>query len=193
MDYVNFFSSYSKIIVELGMGDGKMLESLAKNDASSSSLFLGIELKTELCMQARSRMMHDNNILIINGSFEEVLVDFPDVSVDRFMAMLPDPAYIDEMKQEKWIPFYKVVYDKLKNNGTLQLITEITNDLLQPVSNNEYFRWASWLSSIFSSMKFLVLDQYEGPPIGYFSNCLEQFRGDPKRIRITTLEMMKSL
>ncbi len=193
MDFGNLFSSYSKIIVELGMGDGRLLESLVENDASSSSLYLGIELKKELCEHARSRMQFRNNILIIDGSFEEVLVDFPDASVDHFMVVLPDPAYIDEKKQQKWIPFYKMVNAKLKNNGTLRLITEITDDLLQPVSDSEYFRWTSWLHTIFSSISFLVLDLHEGAPVDYSSNCLDQFRGDQKRIRMTTLEMGKSL
>ena len=189
MDFGKLFSSYSRIIVELGMGNGKLLESLAKDDACS--LYLGIELKSELCDQARSRITVDNNLQIMNGSFEEVILDFPDASVDRFMCVLPDPVYIDEKRQQEWAPLYRTVHAKLKNSGTFQLITELTNDLLQPVSHSEYSTWANWLHATFSSIGFLILNQYEGAPAGYFSRCLDQFRGDTKRIRITTLEMGK--
>ena len=189
MDFGKLLSSYSRIIVELGMGDGKLLENLAKVDPVS--LYLGIELKSQLCDQARSRIALDNNLLIMNGSFEKVIREFPDASVDRFICVLPDPAYIDEKRQQKWVPFYRLVHVKLKNSGTFQLITELTNDLLQPVSPSEYSRWASWLNATFSSIGFIILNQYEGAPIGYFSRCLDQFRGDTERIRITTLEMGK--
>ena len=171
------------------MGDGKLLESIARNDASS--LCLGIEVKSELCDQARSRIVFGNNVLIVNGSFEEVILNFPDASVDHFICVLPDPAYIDKRNQEKWAPFYKIVRAKLKDNGILQLVTEITDELLRPVSDSAYSKWAGWLHTTFSSMGFLILNEYEGVPDGYFSNYLDQFRGDRQRIRIMTLEMSK--
>jgi len=186
MDFAKLFSSYPKVTVELGMGDGRLVESLAK---SGPGLYVGIEISSEQCTQARSRISLDN-VVIIDGSFEDVVPAFPDASVDRFIAVLPDPAYIDEKKQERWTPFYKTVHSKLKQNGTFQLVTEMTDELLQPVSDSDYQRWSGWLATSFSSIGFMV-DRHEGAPARYSSRCLGQFRGDPERIRIATLDMTK--
>ena len=129
--------------------------------------------------------------MIIKGSFEKVILNFQDESIDRFMIVLPDPDYIDEKKQDKWALIYKVVHSKMKDNGTLQLVTEMTDELLQPVSDRIYSRWSGWLGATFLSIGFLLLEKYEGSPAGYFSRCLDQFKGDPERIRILTLEMEK--
>lgn len=184
---IDFFS-WPKVIVELGMGDGRLLESLARND--TNSLYLGIELDTELCRQAESRAAFAN-MKILEGSFEDIVPTFPDGSVDRFIAVLPDPRYIDENKQDRWKPFYKTARAKLKKAGTLELVTEITDELLQPVSNKEYKRWADWLKSSFLSIGFALEDQQEGAPVQYSSRCLDQFIGDPERIRLMTLELAK--
>lgn len=170
------------------MGNGKLLESLAKRD--SGSLYVGIELDSDQCMQAKSRIALDNAV-ILSGSFEEIVLTFPNESVDRFIAVLPDPGLIDEKKQDRWMPFYRVVYSKLKQGGTLELVTEITDELLQPVSDERYSQWSSWLRDSFLSIGFGLKSQYEGAPAEYSSRCLDQFRGDTERIRMTTLELAK--
>lgn len=170
------------------MGDGRLLESLAKHDIDS--LYVGIELDGEQCRQAQSRITLDN-VKILNGSFEDILPAFPDGSIDRIIAVLPDPAYIDEKKEELWTKFYKIVFAKLKETGTFELVTEITDELLQPVSDEAYERWAVRLKSIFLSIGFSLKSQQKGAPEQYMSRCLEQFRGDPERIRMITLELAK--
>jgi tRNA G46 methylase TrmB len=182
------FSSWPRVIVELGMGDGRVLEILAKQD--SSSLYVGIELDGEQCRQAQSRIAL-SNIVILAGSVEDIVPTFPDGSIDRFIAVLPDPAFIDEKKQDRWKPFYDIVYSKLKPGGTLGLVTEITDELLQPVSDEAYEKWATWLGDSFLSIGFALEDQYEGAPVQYSSRCLDQFRGDVERIRMVTLELTK--
>jgi tRNA G46 methylase TrmB len=182
------FSSWPRVIVELGIGDGRLLESLAKRD--SNSLHIGIELDSEQCRQAQSRIAL-TNVAILSGSFEEIVPTFPDGSVDRFITVLPDPRYIDEKKQDLWKPFYKTVYAKLKKNGTFELVTEITDELLQPVGDIAYAEWAGWLKSCFLSIGFVLKSQHEGASVQYSSRCLDQFRGDPERIRIATLELAK--
>src|SRR4051794_27428231 len=112
MDFARLFSSYPKVTVELGMGDGRLLESLAK---SGSGLYVGIEIGSKECGQARSRITLDN-VIILDGSFEDVILSFPDASLDCIIAVLPDPAYIDEKKQDRWKPFYKMVHAKLKKS-----------------------------------------------------------------------------
>jgi tRNA G46 methylase TrmB len=181
------FSSFPRVVVELGMGDGRLLESLAKSD--SSSLYVGIELDNEQCSQAKSRIALANAV-VLGGSVEDIVPTFPDGSVDRFIAVLPDPAFIDEKKHERWELFYKTVYSKLKPGGTLELVTEITDELLQPVSDEQYSEWAAWLRDSFLSIGFALKSQYEGAP-QYSSRCLDQFRGDAERIRMTTLELAR--
>ena len=182
------FFSWPRVVVELGMGDGRLLESLAKRDGSS--LYVGIEQDSEQCRQAQSRIALEN-VIILAGSFEDIVPTFPDGSVDRFIAVLPDPGYIDEKKQDLWEPFYRAVHTKLKMGGTLELVTEITDELLQPVGDETYAKWAGWLKSSFLSIGFSLKGQCEGAPTGYSSRCLDQFNGDPERIRMSTLELAK--
>jgi hypothetical protein len=67
----------------------------------------------------------------------------------------------------------------------------MTDELLQPVSDKAYARWAGWLASSFVSIGFSLKSQREGALAQYSSRCLDQFRGDPERIRISTLELAK--
>jgi tRNA (guanine-N7-)-methyltransferase len=182
------FSSWPRIVVELGMGDGRLLESLAKRDGNS--LYVGIELDGDQCRQARSRIALAN-VEILSGSFEEIVPVFSDGSVDSFIAVLPDPGFIDEKKRDKWEPFYRTVYSKLKPGGRLELVTEITDELLQPVSDEQYEKWAAWLRASFLAIGFDLTKEYEGAPAHYSSRCLDQFRGDAERIRMATLELEK--
>jgi tRNA G46 methylase TrmB len=170
------------------MGDGTLLETLAKHDRNS--IYIGIELNNEQCVQARSRITL-SNIIILNRSFEELVPTFLDESIDQFIAVLPEPAFIDKKRQEQWKPLYKSVYYKLKKEGRLQLVTELTDELLQPVSDDRYSAWADWLRSCFISLGFTLAGQQEGAPRQYVSRCIKQFSGDPKRIRMTTLDLVK--
>jgi tRNA G46 methylase TrmB len=186
MDLSSF--SYPRLVVELGMGDGILLETLAKHDGNS--IYIGIERDNEKCGQARSRIDH-SNVIIMNSSFEDIVPTFLNESIDQFIVVLPDPAFIDEKKEERWKPFYKSVYYKLKKQGSLVLVTELTDELLQPVSNDQYFAWAEWLKSCFLSLGFTLANQLEGAPGQYLSRCIKQFRGDPERIRMITLDLLK--
>jgi tRNA G46 methylase TrmB len=186
MTFLTFF--YPRLVVELGMGDGTLLETLAKHDRDS--IYIGIELDKEQCVQARSRITL-SNVIILNRSFEDLVPTFLDESIDQFLAVLPDPAFIDEKTEEKWKPFYKSVYYKLKKEGRLHLVTELTDELLQPVSDDRYSAWADWLKSCFISLGFTLAGQQEGAPRQYVSRCIKQFRGDPERIRMISLDLFK--
>lgn len=170
------------------MGDGRLLESLAKRNPNF--MYVGIELDNDQCLQAQSRITLPN-VTIINSSFEDIVPKFLDESVDQFIIVLPDPAFIDQKKEKQWTPFYKFVYSKLKKYGRLQLITELTDDLLEPISDDQYSTWAQWLKSCFLSIGFSLASQEDGAPREYSSRCIDQFRGDPKRIRMITLDLVK--
>jgi hypothetical protein len=105
--------------------------------------------------------------------------------------VLPDPIFIDEKREEQWKLFYKSVHYKLKKEGRLQLVTELTDELFQPVSDDRYSAWADWLRSCFLSLGFTLAGQQEGAPRQYVSRCIKQFSGDPERIRMITLELLK--
>jgi tRNA G46 methylase TrmB len=185
----NIFSScFARLVVELGMGDGRVLEALAKHD--NNSLYVGIELDNDQCRKAQSRIRL-SNVVIINRCIEDAVPKFLDESIDEVIWVLPDPAFIDIGKVQHWKPFYKLVYFKLKKGGRLRLITELTNELWQPVSDKQYSKWVDLLISTFLSFGFILSCQNEGAPGQYFSHYLEQFRGDPKRIRMVTLDFLK--
>ena len=170
------------------MGDGTLLETLAKRNRNS--IYIGIEIDNEQCRQARSRITL-SNVIVMNSSFEDVIPTFWDNSIDQFVAVLPDPAFVDEKREEQWKPFYKSVYYKLKKRGILRLVTELTDELLQPVSDDQYSAWAEWLKSCFISLGFTLAGQQEGAPRQYVSRCIKQFSGDPERIRMITLDLLK--
>jgi tRNA G46 methylase TrmB len=170
------------------MGDGILLETLAKHD--SNSIYIGIEHDYGQCVQAQSRITL-SNVIIMNSSFEDIVPTFLNESIDQFLAVLPDPAFIDEKREEQWRPLYKCVYYKLKKEGRLVLVTELTDELLQPVSDDRYLAWAAWLKSCFLSLGFTLASQHDGAPRQYLSRCIKQFKGDPERIRMITLDLLK--
>ena len=170
------------------MGDGQLLEILAKRNPCET--YIGIDLNSDQCLQAQSRITLPN-VVIINSSFEGIVPTFLDESIDQFIVILPDPTFIDQKKEEYWKPFYKSMYLKLKKHGRLYLVTELTDELLQPVSDDQYSAWAEWLRSCFISIGFSLVCQHDGAPRQYSSRYIEQFRGDPERIRMITLELVK--
>jgi tRNA G46 methylase TrmB len=190
--------SPSKVIIEFGMDDGRLLKKLIEQDHdikldtnTSTVTYIGIEVDRKRFEAAESLMKNDKNVILLNSSFEEILPMFPDGSIDQILDVLPDPAYIDRPNQDSWQSFYKDVYAKLKPAGLLRLVTEITDDLLEPVSDEAYNTWVEWLSQIFRSLGFTIRDSVDGPPIEYSTRCLTQFRGDAERIRMVTLDLVK--
>lgn len=185
----DLLAQYQRVVVELGMGDGRLLEALART--AGDSLFTGIEIDPAQCDAARSRMIQLKNVRILDGSFEQLIDEFPDESVDQFIAVLPDPAYIDEKKQKAWMHLYRRACGKLKPGGRLQLVTELTDELLQPVSDEACARWKTWLAETFTLIGFSLEGTVDGAPANYSTRCLDQFRRDPERIRIVTMNLVK--
>lgn len=187
---LSIISKYEKVIVELGSGDGRLLKKLVGDETSRNILAIGIELDTSQ-YEKSCNLIEKNNIHFINNSFEVLLPDFPDESIDGIISVLPSPRYIDNDFQELWMPFYQIVLKKLKETGSLILVTELTDDLLQPVSASDFVAWKYWLESVFISIGF-KLRTIDGVPSNFSSQFLDQFKGDPERIKIVTLIMRKN-
>jgi hypothetical protein len=98
--------------------------------------YVGIENDAKQIQVARDKL-RENNVYLINESFEKVLSFFPDSYADEFIFVLPPPNYIDRAKESLWIPFYQDIYKKLKERNST-IVTEIINDLLEPVTHDEF-------------------------------------------------------
>lgn len=187
---VSTTSRFDKMVVELGIGDGQLLEKVVRNQKSTSTCYVGIEIDAKQIQVARDKLQ-ENNVYLINESFEKVVSYFPDNYVDEFIFVLPPPEYIDRSKESLWISFYQGIYKKLKEKGTLTIVTEITNDLLEPVTDNEFRTWKNWLICKFVNLGFMIKESFDDSPVYYSSHYLEQFRGDRSRIKIITLILIK--
>ena len=188
----------SKVIVELGMGDGRLLKKLVDkgsdiklNPNTLTPTYIGIEIDKKQFEVAEGHLKLNENVILLNASFEQVLPMLHDGTIDQILGVLPDPAFIDKPNQNRWHSFYEIVYSKLKTGGLLRLVTELTNDLLEPVPDQVYDNWVNWLSGVFRSIGFTILDCRARAPPEYSTRCLTQFMGDPERIRIVTLDLLK--
>lgn len=188
-----------KIIVELGMGDGRLLRKLLDVDKEANRkdvrekrpMYIGIEIEKSNYDKAKSLLENFANVKLINGSFEVLINDFSDCSIDEIISVLPDSEFIDIGRQDSWQKFYRVVNRKMSRHGSFRLVTELIDDLLQPVSDEAYNVWLHWIIDTFENLGFLLTQILEGSPDGYESECLERFKGDPERIRLATFDFIK--
>ena len=188
-----------KLIVELGMGDGRLLRKLLEADKEAdrraangkSRKYVGIELDRSNYEIAKSLLKNYANVKLVNGSFEVLINDFLDCSIDEIISVLPDPKFIDIQSQDIWDKFYRIVNRKMSRDGRFLLVTEVIDDLLQPVSDEAYSAWVHWIVYTFQNMGFILVNSNEGPPDEYESECLERFKGDPERIRLATFDFIK--
>lgn len=193
-------SKSPKIIVELGIGNGRLLKKLVEMEKENNgnatnkirSLYIGIELDNSNCDKARSTLGSFTNVTLLHGSFETIMHDFSDRSIDEINSVFPDPDFIDREKQQRWEKFYRVIQRKLSSQGRFRLITELIDDLLQPVPEEAYKVWVRWLIETFQDLGFFLLQTVDGSPLGYESECLERFKADPERIRVATFDFAKS-
>lgn len=185
---------YKKVVIEIGSGDGRLLNDLADLYNKETVFLIGIETDRKQYIKAcsLSEKLNKKNIEFINEPFEKVFLNLDDKSVDTVISVLPHPNYIDNIHRDKWIPIYKSIFDKIKDNGFFILVTEITDELLQPVSETDYLNWKKWLVETFSSIGFKIyriID--EGSPLCFSTHYLDIFKRDPLRIKILTLVAIK--
>lgn len=186
--FLNNIPKNKKLVVELGIGDGNLIKSLSEKN--HDYYFIGIEIQEEYFNKAKYNIKSPN-VMLLNFSYEDVLPLFEDESIYKIISVLPDPKYIDKHYREEWEIFYKIAYKKLLKKGLFILITEITDELFQPVSNNYFYKEVDNLKQIFQSIGFIVLNDFEGYQENYMTSLLQIFNGDPKRIRIINFEFTK--
>ena len=187
--FLNNIPKNKKLVVELGMGDGNLIKSLSEKN--HDYYFIGIEIQEEYFNKAKYNIK-SSNVMLLNFPFEDILPLFEDNSIYKIISVLPDPKYIDKNYRKEWEILYKIVYKKLLKKGLFILITEITDELFQPVSNNYFYKEVDNLKQIFQSIGFILLNDFEGYQENYMTSFLQIFNGDPKRIRIINFEFTKN-
>jgi tRNA G46 methylase TrmB len=178
-----------RLVLELGMGDGNLIKLLSEKE-DQDYYFIGIE-KNESYFNKAKYGIKSQNVKILNTLFESVLPLFDDNTIYKVISVLPDPKYIDMNYKSNWEILYKIIYKKLVKQGKFILITEITDELFQPVSNNKFYKAVENLKQIFQSIGFIVVNAFEGYQENYMTSFLQEFSGDPKRIRIINFEFTK--
>jgi len=187
--FLNNIPKNKKLVLELGIGDGNLIKSLSEKN--HDYYFIGIEIQEDYFIKAQYKIK-SRNVMLLNCSFEDVLPLFDDESIYKIISVLPDPKYIDKNYRQEWEIFYKIVYKKLLKNGLFILITEITDELFQPVSNNYFYKEVDNLKQVFQSIGFNILNDFEGYQENYMTSFLQIFNRDPKRIRIINFEFTKN-
>jgi phospholipid N-methyltransferase len=193
-------SKADRIIIELGCGDGLLLRKLLEvertgdtiQNNSIESFYIGIECDSLKYNKARSVVERFSNVKLLNGSFEVIIHEFSDCSIDKIISVLPDPEFIDIQNQCRWRIFYSVLYRKLVANGSLRIVTELIDDLLQPVTADAYDTWIQEIIEIFRELGFSLIQVLDGSPLEYESECLKRFKQDPQRIRLATFDFTKT-
>ncbi|HEU5119673.1 MAG TPA: hypothetical protein VFT71_01690 [Candidatus Nitrosocosmicus sp.] len=181
-----------ELIVELGSGNGQMLTKLAIKNREQDVFFVGIELDSSLYEQSCALLSNeDSNICFLNGNFEEIIRGYNNDTIGMFISILPHPNYIGREKEDRWRPFYKMMLNKLKKYGEFLLVTEYTNELLSPVTIEEFEKWKKWITLTFEQIGFNVNVVVDNPPLALSSYYLTQFKCDTDRIKILTLLMGK--
>jgi SAM-dependent methyltransferase len=193
-------SKADMIILELGCGEGLLLRKLLEvertgdtvQNNSIESFYIGIECDSLKYNKARSVVERFSNVKLLNGSFEVIIHEFSDCSIDKIISVLPDPEFIDIQNQCRWRNFYSVLYRKLVANGSLRIVTELIDDLLQPVTADAYDTWIQEIIEIFRELGFYLIQVLDGSPLEYESECLKRFKQDPQRIRLATFDFTKT-
>jgi phospholipid N-methyltransferase len=188
-EFIDDIPKDKRLVLELGMGDGNLIKLLSEKE-DQDYYFIGIE-KNESYFNKAKYSIKSQNVKILNTLFESVLPLFEDNSIYKVISVLPDPKYIDMNYKSNWEILYKIIYKKLVKQGKFILITEITDELLQPVSNNKFYKAVENLKQIFQSIGFIAVNAFEGYQENYITSFLQEFSGDPKRIRIINFEFTK--
>lgn len=93
------YDDYKKIIIEIGSGDGRLLNNLAEFYDKKKTYLIGIETDKEqyFCSCEKIKKSTKNNIEFVNEPFENVFLKLDDNSINTVISVLPHPSYIDKI------------------------------------------------------------------------------------------------
>jgi tRNA (guanine-N7-)-methyltransferase len=84
-------SDLPRVEIEIGCGNGHFLAEYAPRNPRT--LLLGLEVKSKRCAKAREKADKRGlaNVIILQMSAEDFILDIPDSSIDAFHIYFPDP------------------------------------------------------------------------------------------------------
>ena len=164
-----FFTSVSKIFVEIGFGAGEhLIQNAIKNPKIG---FIGCE-PFENGVAKALKAIHDNNlknVKIFNGDARFLLDFFENSSIDRFYILFPDPWTKKRHHKRRLLSkefIIKTLYSKLKPCGELIIAKDCENymeEIAEIINNASEF-----------SAKILELEQLQIRPEWFISTRYEQ-------------------
>lgn len=125
----NVFENPAKLYLELGMGKGKFICTLAEQNANNG--YLAIEIKEERVLSAAKKAVHQElqNVRFICGDFKKLPEIFSIGEIDGIYINCPDPWPKKRHAKRRctnqgWLKIYASI---LKPNGWLKLKTDDQN------------------------------------------------------------------
>jgi tRNA G46 methylase TrmB len=180
---------YSNIILEVGIGDGILLNVLCNKH--KNIYYIGVENNINLFEKANSNICC-RNVMIINDTIESTLEKIPNTFLNKVIIVFPDPKFINLNYKNNWKSLYLSIFKKLKNNGILEIITEVTDPLFREVTNDLYEKTIFNLINIFKSIGYYFNSWEQEIPYDYNSFFIEKFKKYPNKIKVVTLNFQKS-
>jgi tRNA G46 methylase TrmB len=118
---------YLKVNMEIEMHNSEMLHEIAA--ANWAEYFIGISKDQNEVLQAKSKFydLDPPNASSFWGDAQKLLPNIPSKSIDNFILILPTKFVTLTSKEEKlaFKSLFGILPDKLRSNGTLQLLTEL--------------------------------------------------------------------
>jgi tRNA (guanine-N7-)-methyltransferase len=156
--------------VEIGSGNGEYITAIAQQ--LENVFFIAIEIKFKRIFKTLKKIKKNNinNILIIHGD-ASVFVEYflKNNSIESFIINFPDPWFKKRHKKRRVVnkDFYKVLFDKLNNNGKIYIATdyeEYANIILKDANDLSLFKKTDftkkWLfNNIFTKYEKNFLEQ----------------------------------
>ncbi len=176
--FPEIIKKHDKIFVEIGSGNGDYIVDIAERE--KDSFFIAVEIKFKRIFKTLKKIKNKDikNLLVVHGD-ASVFVEFflENNSVDNFIINFPDPWYKKRHHKRRLVnkDFYKILYQKLKNNGNIYIATdyaEYAKVILDDARDTEIFK------NVFFCEKWLYKDIYtkyektyiaEGKKIYYLS------------------------
>lgn len=143
----------TKIVLEIGMGKGKYLSSLAKEN--KDILYLGMEKMDSVICRAIPKVKDDDlkNLLLIKSDALRLLDYFDDGEVDTIFLSFPDPWPKGRHEKRRLVsPRFLDLYKKvLSKDGTIRLKTDNEN--------------------LFAYAKEVMIDRLNNPKYGVYKHA----------------------